>query len=231
MRCCIQQVLPKKHAQPLHRGPKISLPSRGQCSIKSSFNAKAGSCGVAWWLFSTLPSWRLTLDPLVKVSDNIAIKDLVLILTFIAQSTSQERSEQGGIRDAFAQLLPHRSAGHCSLPTCSGARKAGEAGGTQEVRLLGLHLVALAGLVPGTHRHIHCAGISLGSSSPIPEKLHASIFRIFLPPPFRSCQILSKRKKRTNLPFIWAWDLPHVNSSHCTVPIHLCPSKTFLGPR
>lgn len=38
-------------------------------------------------------------------SDNIAIKDLVPILTFIAQSTGQERNEQGGIRDAFAQLL------------------------------------------------------------------------------------------------------------------------------
>lgn len=85
MLCHIQQVLPTKRPQPLHCGQEISLPPRCHCSIKSSSNAKADSCGVVLWLFSMLPSWRLTPDLLVKVTENTAIKDLVLILLFTSE--------------------------------------------------------------------------------------------------------------------------------------------------
>lgn len=123
MLCRIQQVLPKQHPRPLHHRPNTSLPRRGYCSIKSPSNTKEDSCGVALWLFSTsfqhFPYWGLAPDPLVKFSDNIAIKDLILILKLIVESTGQEGSEQGGLQDThrcchntvldavLAQLLWH----------------------------------------------------------------------------------------------------------------------------
>ena len=111
----------------------------------------------------------------MKVSDNIAVKDLILILKFIANSTGQEGSEQGGLQDA--QMLPQHSAGCCPYPPALASRKAGEAGRLQEVCLLGLHLAALAGFVPCTCKHRHCAGIGLGNSMPVSS---ASISHLIL---------------------------------------------------
>lgn len=200
--CHIQQVLPTKHPQPLHCGQEISLPPRWHCSIKSSSNAKDDSCGVALRLFSILPSWGLTPDLLVKVTDNTAMKDLVLILMFITECWTRGKWAGWVQRHMYTDTLLDAVLTH--LLWCPERLEKQES--CKKFTSQGYPLHALACI----HKHMDCAGIGLDNSNSSPEQLSASIFCSYLPSPFRSCENLSNRgrRKRTNLPFIWAWDFP-----------------------
>lgn len=201
----------------------MSLPPRWHCSIQSSSNAKADSCGVALWLFSIFPSWGLTADLLVKVTDT-AIKDLVLIFMFITECWTRGKRAGWAQKDIWA----HRhTAGCCPHPAALVSRKAGEAEKLQEICLSGLPLAALACV----HKHMDCAGIGLDNSDPFPEQLNASIFCIYLPSSFKDCENLSNkgRRKRTNLPFICAWDFP-TRAAYTRQCQYIYVSQTFLVP-
>lgn len=214
----------------------MSLPPRWHCSIQSSSNAKADSCGVALWLFSIFPSWGLTADLLVKVTDT-AIKDLVLIFMFITECWTRGKRAGWAQKDIWA----HRHTdGCCPHPAALVSRKAGEAEKLQEICLSGLpRLLLLASISTWTVQElalttltpfqsnsmpVYFASIShlllrIVRTSPIREEGKGQIFPSFVLGTFPREQ-LTLDSANTFMSLRLSWYLHHL-SAHRQFPVFL----------